>query len=121
MHCVQKCVHIQISFNGLLHILYTQLNLTLKMHICSSESCLQRHGSVSLHICLTVGLCLFDITGGFCATSTTGAYIFHAFPSCHLNCDEQWRSTGFSYTIKIKPLHVYAVREKLLDMWTALE
>lgn len=64
-------------------------------------------------ICFTVGLWLFDISEGFCATSTTEAYIFHAFPSRHLNCDERWRSTGFSYTIKIKPLRVPAVGKTL--------
>lgn len=79
------------------------------MHTCSSEY--TSRGTTL--ICLTVGLWLFDIFEGFCATSTTVAYIFHAYASHHLNCDECWRSTGFSYTIKIKPLHVDAVRATL--------
>lgn len=59
------------------------------------------------------GLPVWYFWGVSMQLSTTVAYIFHAYPSHRLNCDEHWRSIGFSYTIKIKPIHVHAVGETL--------
>jgi len=98
-HCVQKCVSVQSPEETRLHVYY------------------QRHGSISLHMCLTVGLRLFDLSPGFCAASTTEQYIFHALsslpPAAWIAMSAGGPRGSVPTTERSKPLRVHAVRGTL--------
>lgn len=81
----------------------------------TAVSALRRHGSISLHWFVWQDTdCL-----KFLRVSVQHQQLrhtFHTFPFHHLNYNERWRSTGFSYTRKIKLLHVYREALRHVDL-----